>query len=312
MVLDESDGLDFPRDLDFAPDTGMLWVVNLTDEACVIVSDPGTDEQTSEVRQDRRHEHFMGEVSGIAFGVDNFFATSQESGGNPQPGFMGPTLWSADLDIFAVMGQDPDGELNGSHMDMLHVSPLSMGIAHERDNVYWVFDGKAGDLVRYDFVEDHGPGMSDHTDGIIRRFVGTDVTRVPQVVGHLVYDERSDLLYVADTGGGRITVLDTTTGTNTGPLPGNMDNCQEYSGVTGAEYSTLASDFGEPSGIALLDGMLFVSDHASNEIIALDLNGDELGRIETPAEAIMGIAIGPENKLWYVDAAANQVVRVDP
>ncbi|TPV94292.1 MAG: hypothetical protein B7733_16090 [Myxococcales bacterium FL481] len=308
MIGTADNGLDFPRDLDFSPETGLLWVVNLGDEGCVIFEDAGTEEQTSELRLDRSRGHFMGEVSGIAFGVDNFFATSQEK----DDSFMGPTLWLADLDIFATVGQEPGGDLNGSHMDMLHVSPEGMGIAHERDNVYWVFDGRNDDLVRYDFVEDHGPGMSDHTDGIIRRFLGTDVTRVPGVPGHLVYDKRTDLLYVADTGAGRITVLDTESGSSTGPLPGNLDDCQEYSGVMGADYATLVSDLGEPSGIALHNDRLFVSDHQTSELIAFNLQGDELARMDTPAEAIMGITIGPDEKIWFVDAAKNQVVRIDP
>ena len=66
------------------------------------------------------------------------------------------------------------------------------------------------------------------------------------------------------------------------------------------------------SGLALHDDRLFVSDHASGEVIAFELDGTEIERMSTPADRIMGIEIGPEGNLWYADAAANEVVRVDP
>ena len=70
--------------------------------------------------------------------------------------FTGPALWSGNLDIYAK----PSGG-NGSHLDMLHGSPFSMGIASEKENAYWVFDGYNQHIVRYDFGGDHGPGNAD-------------------------------------------------------------------------------------------------------------------------------------------------------
>ncbi|TPV92729.1 MAG: hypothetical protein B7733_24225 [Myxococcales bacterium FL481] len=289
----------------------------------IIFHSPGTDDQESEERVDRYGEHFSASPAAFAFGANQTFATIQESENewniqpvNPPDNFMGPTLWPSDLDIFAAVGQAfPPGDQEGSHLDMLHVSPLSMGIAHEADNIYWVFDGKAGNIVRYDFKDDHGPGGWDHRDGVIRRFSDVEVKRVPDVPSHMVMDKSASprLLYIADTGNSRIMVLDTSSGTNTGPLPGNKDGCSEYSGVSGAEYQVLVdSGLDQPSGIELHDGRLFVSDHATNEIIAYDLAGEELARLETEAEGIMGLAVGPEGHLWYVDGAADQVVRIDP
>ena len=43
--------------------------------------------------------------------------------------------------------------------------PLCMGIAWDHDNVFWVFDGKKGQVAWYDFGEDHGPGNEYHGDG---------------------------------------------------------------------------------------------------------------------------------------------------
>ena len=141
---------------------------------------------------------------------------------------MGPSLWSADPDIFASTNPAAVNYLSnlygfyvdlGSHLDMLHESPLCMGIAWETDNVYWVFDGSDGSIVRYDFAEDHDVGYDDHSDGIIARYVTGRVSRVADVPSHLVYDDSSGLLYIADTGNNRVAVLDTTSGKRGQNLP---------------------------------------------------------------------------------------------
>ncbi len=98
--------------------------------------------------------------------------------------FQGPTLWSADPAVFAQKNEVADEHLAksfcsgsgnpeeckrnymdpicpdnnpackpgekgkpftlGSHLDMLHESPMCMGIAWEQNNAYWVFDGCGG------------------------------------------------------------------------------------------------------------------------------------------------------------------------
>ena len=65
----------------------------------------------------------------------------------------------------------PKRSIGGSHIDMLHESPLGMGIAHDSGNSYWYFDGYYGHLVYYDFKEDHDIGMDDHSDGVVRRYL---------------------------------------------------------------------------------------------------------------------------------------------
>ena len=95
----------------------------------------------------------MKENGAIAFSDDNInFATStgiqDANHTTPVPGiFAGPTLWSSDLNVFAM----PSGG-NGSHLDMLHQSPNSMGIAHEADNIFWVYDGYNQNIVQYNFT----------------------------------------------------------------------------------------------------------------------------------------------------------------
>jgi hypothetical protein len=314
-----ADGLSAPRDLEFNPTAPeQLWTYNTTIHGTVIYFDPGTPAQTSEVRVDAYGQHFMAFVSSAAFSDNGNFASCQESrdewnvGPQPPDDFMGPTLWSSDLDIFAVVGQEyPPVQLEGSHLDMLHQSPLCMGIAHESGNAFWAFDGSAGNLVRYDFVDDHGPGGGDHSDGIIRRYADATVTRVANVVGHMELDHATGMLYVADTGGDRIMRLDTATGMSTGTLPGDWDGA-DYTGWEGADWQVFAAGLSSPAGVALHEGRLFVSEHGSADIVAFDLDGNELGRMSTPATQLMGITIGPDGNIWYADPGANEIVRVEP
>jgi DNA-binding beta-propeller fold protein YncE len=202
-----------------------------------------------------------------------------------------------------------------SHMDMLHNSPLSAGIAWEKDNIYWVLDGYHQSLTRYDFKEDHGPGGEDHSDGRVYRYVQDEVAYVEGVSSHLVYDTRTDFLYVADTGNNRIAVLDVDSGTE-------GDNLQKWEPRTThyemleADMWTLVegSDFGmeAPSGIELIDGTLFVTDNATSEIIAFSLDGEEIDRLDTELDAgsLMGIFAASVDDLWIVDALENRVFRI--
>jgi sugar lactone lactonase YvrE len=262
--------------------------------------------------------HFMEEVSSMAFGAADTFGTCQESRNTyddraPPNDHMGPSLWPADLDIYASVNQDHGGPLGGSHLDMLHQSPLCMGIAHDRANVYWVFDGLHGDIVRYDFQVDHGPGYSDHSDGIVRRFRNTDVRRVAGVPSHLELDDASGLLYIADTGNGRVLRMDTRTGHSAYALMPWAEPLEEYTAWEGETVETLATGFDAPSGIALHEGRLFVSDAGTGEIVALDASaGGELGRIDTGGRGIFGLTVGPDGKLYFVNGVDDVVVRVDP
>jgi hypothetical protein len=306
-----ANGLSAVRDLEFNPGAlDQLWTYNTAIHGVVIFFNPGTPQQTHEVRIDPYGQHFMAYVSAAAFGDNGNFASCQESrdewNGGPQApdDFMGPTLWSSDLDIFGLPNA---GE--GSHLDMLHQSPLCMGIAHDVQNVYWTFDGLHGNIVRYDFQVDHGPGNSDHSDGIITRYSDVSVTRVMNIPGHMELDHATGMLYVADTGANRIMRLDTTSGTNTGTIPGDWDGAV-YTAVEGADFQVLVEDVDQPSGLALDDGRLFVSEFGTGDIIAFDLDGTEIGRLSTPSN-VMGITIGPAGDLWYVDPVANEVVRVE-
>ncbi len=321
VIADARSGLDVPRDLEFNPLRPFeLWVVNRTFDGTVTYWHPGTDSMNSFRVRDKYANHFMEEVSAIAFSETDLFGTAQETvntydgqlpGGN---NFMGPALWTADTNIYSKRDLAGWGEL-GAHLDMLHESPNGMGIAHDHANAYWYADGYYGNIVYYDFQQDHGPGWDDHSDGIVRRYVNANISRIPGVPGHLILDKESGWLYICDPGNRRITRLNTKTGSflSDGNAHGvQMEPLVEYSSYGGATYEILVNEkLRRPSGIALHEGRLFVTDNETGEIIAFDLEGTELNRISTNAESIMGIEIGPDGRIWYVDAGTNQVVRID-
>ena len=317
VIADARSGLDVPRDLEFHPlRPNELWVVNRAFDGTVTYWNPGTDSMASLRVRDEWANHFMEEVSAIAFSDGEEFGTAQETTNtydNQAPGnnFMGPALWTSDTSIYSKRDLSGWGDL-GSHLDMLHESPNGMGIAHDNNNVYWYFDGSNGTIVYYDFQVDHGPGWDDHLDGIVRRYVNAQVTRVPGIPGHMILDKTTGWLYICDPGGRRVTRLDTKTGEWMGSLVPLERGIAEYSRYGNATYEVVVNkNLRRPSGIALHKDRLFVTDNETGEIIAFDLTGKELNRISTNAESIMGIEIGPEGRIWYVDATTNQVVRID-
>lgn len=227
---------------------------------------------------------------------------------------MGPALWTSDLDIFAEVHQG-DTDLAGSHMDMLHQSPLCMGIEHDGGvgmNGYWVADGHNGHLVYYDFREDHGPGEDDHSDGIVRRYPEVEFTRVPDVPSHMVLDTNAMRLYLADTGSDRVVWVDVETGSWERDLVQLNEPLAEFSEYSGVEWGVFADGIPRPSGMALNDNRLFVGSFETGEIIAFDVGtGDELGRYDTLSEQLTGIEIGPDGHLWFIDTEFADVLRVE-
>lgn len=325
VVADDDEELLVPRDLDFHPDRSRneLWVINKdvegTGGSTVRFTDAGETSQSHLWQRDPAARHFMSLPTGIAFGDNNNFSTcpgvfdANFNGGNP---FTGITLWTSDPTIYA---QSQFGPL-GSHLDMLHVTPRSQGIAHERWNRYWVVDGYNNDVVMHDFRSDHGPGNDFHGNAIIRRYAGINITRDPadHIVSHCSLDKSTHWLYVVDHGGDRVVRLNTLSGTvagNASYLFG-QEAYVEYSQMTGQTWETVANTgLVQPAGIAVVGSHLLVSDHANGDIVVYDIvsaNFAEVGRISTGAPGIMGITIGPDGKIWYVNATTHALVRVDP
>jgi hypothetical protein len=329
-VADSSDGLSDPRDLEFHPGrANELWIANRATDSISIIHNTGLDNQTSENRQDSHKNHFLEEVSAIAFGsyhpeFDWQWGSAQESvntycGQGSPNNFMGPTLWPSSLSHFAMEHQND--QYLGSHIDMNHESPFGMGIAHDSDNSYWYNDGYYGELVYYDFQQDHDTGMDDHSDGIVRRYSDIQLTHSYGTPGHMVLDKDSGILYISDPGANRIIWVNTDDATyNTQNIMSDssrLERLAEYSRITGIEWGVLDSGLSKPSGIALDGDQLFVSEKGNNRIVAYDLSSNgksasEAGSIQTSASAIMGLEIGPDGHIYYVDNGNDEVVRIDP
>jgi DNA-binding beta-propeller fold protein YncE len=314
----DADGLNVPRDVEFNPDSGNLWVVNYLDDSVVILEGPGTDGQTSVKHGDSSDSnHFLAKPSSLAFNDIGGVATAHEedertqgSGPNSSPeDFMGPTLWTSNEDDFRAS--------HSSHLDMMHNSPNAAGIAWEVDNRFWVFDGYHNSITMYDFHADHQLGGTDHTDGELLRYVEDEVGYVSDVPAHVAFDHDTSLLYIADTANNRIAVLDTTTGEKGSRVPNNYDGGTQYY-MDDADLSTLIEgadfDMERPSGLELHDGMLWVTDNATGAILAFDLDGGLIDWLDTelPDGCLMGIALDDDGDLWFVDAVENEVVRIQP
>lgn len=312
-ILDAEDDLTDPRDLGF-DEQGRLWVANREDDATFIVDDPGTDAQEVERRVDGYAEHFMEEVAAVSFDQRGQWGSCGETrntyNGQSRPNdFMGPVLWTTNLDIFAV--EDPIGL--GSHLDMLHESPNCVGIAWETDNVYWVFDGKNDNIVRYDFQGDHGPGMDDHSDGIMQRLVEPEVTFEKDAPGHMMIDPATGILYVADTGAGRVLWIDTASGQKGESLP-VVEPGTKHVEWEGAEWGVLVEGLDMPGGLALTEDRVFVTEWSTGVIYEYDLDGTEIRSLDAGvgADALYGIEIGPDGKMWVTETATPAVLRIDP
>lgn len=319
-VANSSDQLNKPTDLDFFPILGKdeLWVINQRNEtvggSTVTIAD-ATAEAPSNFwhRVDGNAWHFMSLPTGIAFSDDNFnFASSpgvqdaNHSGGT----FTGPTLWSSNPDIYA----QPSGG-NGSHLDMLHGSPFSMGIAHEVDNVFWVYDDWNKDIVRYDFVDDHGPGNDDHSDGRLRRYKNIGIDADGDIPNHMVIDKLSGWLYFVDNGNDRVIRLDINSGSVLNSLPLINEDLAEHSLMGGYTYEVIIdTGLDQPCGIEIFENRLLVGDYATGDIIVYDIENGfiELGRISTLEPGITGLKIGPKGNIWFTNRIQNKLMSVQP
>lgn len=321
-VAGTSEQIDDPTDLDFHPvlSNMELWVVNRgiedTGSNTTTIYEVGSDDQTSINKEDGNAWHFMSLTTGLAFSQNGNFATSPgvyDSNHNGGAAFTGPALWSSDMSIYA----EPSGG-NGSHLDMLHQSPYCQGIAAEKDNVFWVFDGYTEDIVRYDFAEDHGPGNAYHEDGIVRRYSDDAVKKDAddKIVSHLVLDKDEKWLYVVDHGNQRVIRIDITTGSDEGGTPDypSPEPIEEYTEYTGYTQELAVSGLSKPAGIDVIDNRMIVSEYETGEIIIYDISSMpavELSRLSTGMNSVQGLKIGPDGKIWFVDGNSDGVYRLD-
>ena len=329
----ETDGLNNPRDLDFntyQSDMNELWVINENSAtfdsnfggSTVTFYNVGTDSQWTDYRKDSYSGHFMHTASAIAFSDNGGFANTldiQDANGNPSGYFSGCSLWEADTSIYARVNQN--GPELGSHWDMLHQSPFSVGIAAETANIYWLFDGFHNTIAKYNFQEphsDHEHGGEDHSDGLVYRYDEVVVERVSGLSSHMVIDQGSDLLYVCDTGNNRIIRMNINSGSINYSLTPYGENIEGYYSMHNAEYETVIdSGLINPTGIDIYNNYLLVSDYSNGEIIIYNIeqqnNLQEIQRIQTNlSNDVMGIKVGPDGSIWYVCANSNKLYQILP
>ena len=308
------DGLRTPRDLDFHKDADRqneLWVINESNMgglggSTVTYYNAGQDSQWAEYRKDSWSGHFMHTASAIAISENSTFANTldcQDANNNASGLFSGLTLWDSDTSIYARVHQNDD--MLGSHIDMIHQSPFSEGIASVGGNVYWLFDGYHNAICKYDFGVPHETGGDDHSDGSVWRHSDVAVDRVPGLSSHMEIDTVSGWLYIADTGNERILRMDP----NSGQFAQNLNPYGEplalYWRMSGTDWNIVAdTDLIYPTGLDIYDNRLLVSDFANGDIIIYDITQDpvvELGRIETGlSNEIMGLKVSPEGAIWFL------------
>lgn len=322
VIATAEDGLKQPRDLEFNPlRPNELWVVNYEDDSTLTISDAPSENRIVEKRIDGYALHFMEQVTALAFGQDETtfgvpgtFGTCGESR-NTYDGqavgndFTGPSLWSSDLSVYAA--QNPNGL--GSHLDMLHNTPLCMGIVHEAANRYWTIGGLHLSIDRYDFQVDDGIGNDDHLDGKTWRYAEGQIAYKEGVASHLELDHESGMLYIADPGNARVARMDTARGTEGAVRASFETPVQVMEGAVVEDFVKDAELLSAPSGLQLRDDMLFVSDNGTGYLLAFDLEGNLLNYLDTGlgGGALSGITFGPDGKLYFVDIKGNQVLRVD-
>ncbi len=325
-IAGPADGVREPIDLDFnrAPLAGRdLWVVmgDQNGHAMAIIHDAVSASPTIRLKKDSRAYHFMWRTTGIAMGTNGSFGTAQN--GEPGDGdanymFMGPTLWSSDTAVFASRYQDEQRRL-ASHLDMLHQSPWCLGIAHDSANIYWVLDAKYPGISRYDFRDPHEVGGTDHRDGIIRRYTETSITPGKRnQPAHVSLDRSTGWLYYVDPGKGHVHRLDTRSGRVKDTLempPSSAENLTEFTSVVDARFSTVITEsLEEPVGIEVVGQRLLVGDRATGRIHVYDISSSDvlwLGAISTGAKELLGLTVGPDQRIWFVDRATARICRID-
>lgn len=334
VVADSKSGLNAPSDLAINPlKPTDLYVVNHGDNSAVVLQlDAAGKVSKASLRTALGSEHFMPNPSGIAFAPSGFFATIHDIDTPTQDStpadFMGPTLWTQTWF---------DGG-HASHMDMLHNSPSGIGIAWIHGNAYVVNDGAHGCLTVYDFRNDHNYGGSDHSDGVTLRYADGLLERVEGVPAGVIFDKAANTAYAVDSGHNRIVSLDlgldfltknafdyiSIKNKNykvTRKLEPNYDgSIQRY--VDGPVLKSLVdgaeAGLHTPSGIALYNDTLYVSDYSSSQILAFSKDGKLLDKLsladvlpEAATAALGGIEFDAKGKLYITDLLNNRVYRLE-
>jgi len=319
------------------------------------IADPRNPEMADDINGralqvvDANSLHFMARPSGIAFGADETtiepghpgamgrdgsslisepvtyifpFATCAEAGfGNytDTPPFIGPSLWTADPAIYD--GTNGTAEYsNGSHLDMVHGTRYCTGIAWERVNVYWAINGEADAFDKYDFGAPHLTGHFYHEDASITRYQweGNGPVRVNDVPSNAMVD--SGMLYVADSGNGRIIGM-AIDAEGTPAATWYSFERLECDRIANAplevvvDEATLAAEWGGaavPSGLGVLDSeTLVVANNATGHISLIGLDGTIVRTIDTGTGSGIGGLTVFEGIIFFVHMTERRLYRID-
>lgn len=281
-----------------------------------VISDAIGEAPVGNIKEDGNSWHFMRRPTAIAWGDGELFSACGEAltdnYENDKVPYAGPALWSSNPEVFGVA---PGAGQNGTHLDMLHETPYCMGLAHEAGNAYWAVNGLAGSLDRYDFHAPHQTGGSNHSDGEVYRYVTGELLREPDLPSHAAYDAERDLVYVADTGHGRVLSVNPKTARAGGPIDVYEDLLGSGERL-GAEVVELIPKgvLAKPSGLTLAGDVLLVTDNASSTVYMLDTSGRTLRALDTqlPTGSLSGVAVGPDGKVYLTDLLTGDVWRVEP
>jgi hypothetical protein len=300
-----------PTALAFNPRDGTLWIVNTADtyDMTTVITDVDAAAATARTYRDTT-AHYLANPYAITFSpTRNEVVTAAEFGG-------GPTLWTADLEIFRGSTE--------SHLDMVHYTEPALGIAPGADPArreYWVVNGKERSLDRYFFNEPHVLGGQDHSDGVVYRYrPGSLRSGGRGVPSHAAFDAATQTLYVADTGNGRIVRF------RAGPVPPSPARLRVRNGGThrgmrgherlfaasGGRVVPLVRKLRRPSGLLLKDGHLIVGEYATGRIHVITLQGRRRASFDTGLgkNALTGIAAAPDGRIYMLDKRRSRLLRL--
>jgi hypothetical protein len=190
-----------------------------------------------------------------------------------------------------------------------------MGIESDEDNAFWVYDSYNGHICWYDFADDHGPGHSNHDDGVIYRYEEMVLTRdASGIPSHIVEDDVSGILFVCDPSNSRVLWMNTLSGSIDQSLPLVNERLASHQKMKNVEWGVFSDvNLDKPCGIEVIGDILYVSDNATGEIIAFHKETkEELARINTGDSGIMGLKADKNGVLFYVNADENLVSKVVP
>lgn len=315
QIAGAGEGMKWPSDLAFSLDAPeQLWVVDRVRDAMFVITDPGTEKAVKR-RLDDISQHFLEEVVAISFDGNGTFGTCGDTrnayGGMAAPNdFMGPVQWPSDLKAY------PEGKsAHEQHWDMLHSTPNCAGLAAMGPNQFFCFNGLLGCIDWYDFHLPHVPGGDDHSDGEKRRYIDPTLKlkRVDGVPSNLVYDWQQKLLYIADSGNGRILRF-SAEGATKGKFVASFPQDGKMNLMEGFSMDVMIdSDLTLPTGLALHEGTLYVADRGTGLLHAYDLSGKRLRSLDTGlgADRLGGLEAGPDDRLYFVDTAGKRAMRVE-